>query len=282
LKIQPIYLAITGVLLVVVIFFFGKMNGPANGITKSEHANTTATTNNTSIIDFDAIIIKAKKSIAPATINQLDSLEKKLPSVSNQNEKIIILNNLIKIWQQEGSKIITANYANQLAELTKTPNDYAKAGNYLVIAFETAADSTLQKPLIDMAFITLQKAIKSDSNNIENLANMGACLMEGRNQVMDGVLILKDVVKKSPNHLKANFILAKFAVVSGQYDKAIIRLEKLISNYPTYTDAYLVLANAYASKGETLKAKQILQNCQRQTTDAQVKTELDQLIKQFN
>jgi lipopolysaccharide biosynthesis regulator YciM len=282
LKIQPIYLAIAGVLLVVVIFFFGKMNGPTNDITKSEHANKTATATNTSSIDFDAIILKAKKSIAPATINQLDSLEKKLPSASNQNEKIIILNNLIKIWQHEGSKIITANYANQLAELTQSPSDYAKAGNYLVIAFETAADSTLQKPLIDMAFGTLQKAIKADSNNIENFVNMGACLMEGRNQVMDGVLILKDVVKKSPNHLKANFILAKFAVVSGQYDKAIIRLEKLISNNPTYTDAYLVLANAYASKGEALKAKQTLQNCQRHTTDAQVKIELDQLIKQFN
>jgi lipopolysaccharide biosynthesis regulator YciM len=275
LKIKPIYLAIIGVLLVVIIFFFGKMNGPVSNTAQSEHANKPSTTNTNSSIDFNAIIVEAKKNIDVSKRKQIDSLENKLQVATNKDDKIISLNKLISAWQNAGSKIITADYANQLAELTNSPSDLAKAGNHLVLAFETVADSSLQKPLIDMAYNTLQKAIKADSNNLENFANLGACLMEGRNQVMDGVLILKDVVKKSPNHLKANFILAKFAVVSGQYDKAITRLEKLILNNPTYTDAYLVLANAYASKGETQKAKQTLQNCQQHTTDAQIKTELD-------
>ena len=140
----------------------------------------------------------------------------------------------------------------------------------------------MAKALSDDAFNTLQKAIELDTNNIDNKVNMAAMLMEGRKQVMDGVPILLSIVKKSPNHLKANFILAKFAVISGQNDKAIARLEKLITLYPDYTDAYLVMAKAYTAKGDMMKAKATLQTCQKHLKDAQAKAEVQQMIEKFN
>lgn len=282
MKLKPVYLIVAGVLLIAILFFFGKTNGPEKVNTDEGHTNAAQKASSESKIDFKPFITEAKKHIDINKLKQIDTLEKQLSAATEINQKIELTKNLTQAWKNAGSKIITAEYAKQLAFLTQQPQDYALAGDLLVTAFETAADTNLSKQLVDEAFSTLQKAIELDTNNIDNKVNMAACLMEGRNQIMDGVPILLEIVKKSPNHLKANFILAKFAVVSGQYDKAINRLEKLISNNPTYTDAYLVLANAYASKGEIPKAKATLQKCQQHTTDTQIKSEVDKLIKQFN
>jgi tetratricopeptide (TPR) repeat protein len=282
LKIKPLHLIVFGIALIAILFYLGKTKGTEKATAEEGHTNTTQKPAIENKIDFTAFIAQAKKNIDANKLKAIDTLEKQLAAQTDAAKKIELTHNLAEAWKNAGSKIITAEYARQFAELTQQPKDYAIAGDLLVTAFETAADTNLSKQLVDAAFGTLQKAIELDSSNIDNKVNMAACLMEGRNQIMDGVPILLEIVKKSPNHLKANFILAKFAVVSGQYDKAITRLEKLISNNPTYTDAYLVLANAYASKGEAKKAKATLQNCQQHSTDARMKTEIDKLIKQFN
>ncbi|MEY4875335.1 MAG: hypothetical protein RL708_484 [Bacteroidota bacterium] len=282
MNIKPFHLVLLGIALIALLFFFSKTKGPEKPIAEDGHTNSSTKNEAASTVDYNSFIAEAKKNISADKVRTIDSFEKQLANATSIDVKKEVTQQLITTWKAAGSKIITAEYAKQLAYLTQQPKDYAQAGDYLVIAFETAADSTLSKQLGNEAFEVLQKAIETDTTNIDNKVNMAACLMESRNQIMDGVPILLEIVKKSPNHLKANFILAKFAVVSGQYDKAITRLERLISNNPTYTDAYLVLANAYSSKGDAQKAKATLQKCQQQTTDVRVKTELNKLIKQFN
>jgi len=280
LKIKPIHLVITGLIAVALIYFFGKTTPPIaqqSAVMDSGHAgNQPQSTVN---IDLHEIEADAKKKLPNSTVQLIDSLNNQL---AKNPSDINVLKTLSQTWQKAGSKIIVAEYAHKIAEKTNKPADYALAGDKLVIAFENASDSNLSKSLADEAFDVLQHAIELDTNNIDNKVNLAAILMESRNQVMEGVPILKDAVKKMPEHLKANFILAKFAVVSGQYDKAITRLIMLNSKYPDYTDAYLVLAKAYTAKGEMMKAKATLQTCQKHLTDAQAKAEVQQMIEKFN
>ncbi len=280
MKIKPIHLIVGGAILVAAIYFFAKTTAPvktdfvAGGHPMPESKPTMA-------LDLSNIITQAKINLQPSQSKNIDSLSQQL-STANSAQKIILLKKLIAVWQQNGSKIISAEYTKQLAEATSQPSDFANAGAMLTDAFENAADSNMRKSLCDEAFSTLQRAIELDTNNIDNKVNMAALLMEGRGQVMDGVPILLGIVKKSPNNLKANFVLAKFAVVSGQFDKAIIRLKKIISLNPTYTDAYLTLANAYAQKGEMANAKATLQQCEQHLQDEKAKAEVKKLIEKFN
>ncbi len=278
MKIKPPYLVVAGLLLITVIYFLGRTTAPKkNETAMSGHVGMPV--QSVSAVDLEAIIAQAKNNLKPDKAIKIDSLTNQF---KNSNNKTVVLQQLINAWKLSGSKIITAEYAKQLAENTNNASDYATAGDLLVTAFENAADSTMAKALSDDAFNTLQKAIELDTNNIDNRVNMAATLMEGRKQIMDGVPILLEIVKKSPNHLKANFILAKFAVVSGQNDKAIARLDKIIALYPDYTDAYLVMAKAYTAKGEMMKAKATLQTCEKHLKDAQAKAEVQQMIEKFN
>ncbi len=280
MKIKPIHLVIGGAILVAAIYFFAKTTAPVKtDFVAGGHPMPEAKPAMT--LDLSNIIAQAKNNLQPSQSKMVDSLSQQL-STANAAEKIILLKKLIAVWQQNGSKIISAEYTKQLAEATSQPSDFANAGAMLTDAFENAADSNLRKSLCDEAFGTLQRAIELDTNNIDNKVNMAALLMEGKGQVMDGVPILLGIVKKSPNNLKANFVLAKFAVVSGQFDKAIIRLKKIISLNPTYTDAYLTLANAYAQKGEMANAKATLQQCEQHLQDEKAKAEVKKLIEKFN
>ena len=279
MKIKPLHLAIAGIALIAAICFLGKTTAPAK---KDElvggHVVPVAKPT-FEAINLNELTQKAKANLSKLNLQKIDSLTAQL---SSSNDKAAVLQKLINAWKAANSKIITALYAKQLAETTHQPIDYANAGAMLTDAFENCADSNLSKPLCEEAYNTLQQAIELDTNNIDNKVNLAAILMEGKNQVMGGVPILLSIVKKSPNHLKANFILAKFAVVSGQFDKAITRLEKIISLNPAYTDAYLVLANAYAQKGERVKAQSTLKQCQQHISDATAKAEINKLIEKFN
>ena len=51
-----------------------------------------------------------------------------------------------------------------------------------------------------------------------------------------------------------NLILGRLAVVSGQYDKATARLEKLIKTNPDNAEAYYNLAKALKAKGKKLES----------------------------
>jgi tetratricopeptide (TPR) repeat protein len=49
---------------------------------------------------------------------------------------------------------------------------------------------------------------------------------------MEGITILRDLVSKDPNNVDAQYFLGEFSVKSGQYDKALTRLEKVLELRP--------------------------------------------------
>jgi tetratricopeptide (TPR) repeat protein len=56
-------------------------------------------------------------------------------------------------------------------------------------------------------------------------------LVQGSNP-MEGITILRELVSKDPNNVDAQYFLGEFSVKSGQYDKAISRLEKVLELRP--------------------------------------------------
>jgi predicted Zn-dependent protease len=277
-KIKPVHLIVLGVILIGVIYFFGKMTSPVSkNQTADGHANSTQQA--ASGINLEQIIQQAKSNLSLSEQAKIDSLTDLMKKFSSNPSYI---KQLKDTWEKAGSKIITAEYAKQLAEMTQKPADFAEAGNLLVDAFENAADSSLVKPLSDDAFSTLQKAIELDTNNIDNKVNLAAVLMEARNNVMEGVQILLSVTKKFPEHLKANLILAKFATISGQYDKAIARANTVIKVAPQDVNGYMILSRALMAKGEMKEARNVLLKAEQNITDNQAKTEIEKIVQQIN
>ena len=98
---------------------------------------------------------------------------------------------------------------------------------------------------------------------------------------MQGISMLLDIVKKDPNNADAQLMLGKFAMMSGQFEKAIERLEKVVYLRPQSNDALFLLAMAHQNLGHKDKAIELLEKCSKNEKNPELRKEIEGYIKQL-
>jgi Flp pilus assembly protein TadD len=81
--------------------------------------------------------------------------------------------------------------------------------------------------------------------------------------------------------VEVNLLLGRLDIESGQLDKAVPRLEKLVKNSPSETEAYFYLGMAYKASGKTEKAIQTFEKCRKMVTDPDAQKQIDNIIQQL-
>jgi tetratricopeptide (TPR) repeat protein len=83
-----------------------------------------------------------------------------------------------------------------------------------------------------------------------------------------------------PDNETMNLTLGRLAVVSGQYDKAIARLEKLVKLYPDNAEGFLHLGEAYRAVGKKEEAIKAFEKCKSLLNNTEAKNQLNNIINQ--
>ena len=96
---------------------------------------------------------------------------------------------------------------------------------------------------------------------------------------MQGVSILLDIVHKDSTNIDALLLLGRFGIISGQYDKALARLEKILHLRPQNSEAMLLMAEAYNAQGNKTKAVEMLERCKKTVTAPEAKKEIEHYIE---
>ena len=144
----------------------------------------------------------------------------------------------------------------------------------------------LQVPVVKEQGTRVAKSIyddlvKKDPNNADYQIGLAGCYIEGLNDVMSGVNILKKVIEGEPKNIHANFQLGRLGIVSGQFDKAITRLEVVLEQDPKDIDALLYMAEAYISMNQNNNAVKYLQQAEPLITNVEVKEKINKYIKEL-
>ena len=66
---------------------------------------------------------------------------------------------------------------------------------------------------------------------------------------MQGITMLMEVLKVDPQNESALFNMGMLSIQSGQYDKAVERLDTLVKINPSHTQAQLVVGNCLDESG---------------------------------
>lgn len=272
MKIKPILLLAGSFILVIVLYFYLDTQAPKASMPAMAKRSG-------SLVDLEALTKSARAEIDARWLPSLDRLATELKA--GKRDEVSIYKDLALVWDSAGASIISAEYYNRIAQKTQREADYRQAADRLIDVMHRAADSSMAKALFEDAYTNARQAYELDSTSLDNQTNLGACVMEQGTEVMTGVKLLLGVVKKDPNHLKANFILAKFAVLSGQYEKAKARLEHLLSLDKHNINVYLLLAETYNRMGERSKAITTLRTCVLEIKDEKGKNEIKQYIEQL-
>jgi tetratricopeptide (TPR) repeat protein len=247
---------IIAILLLVGFLFTRQIKGlvkPKDEASKmpTEQATASSTTPQLTIEEVSAT---AKNLVSNATSKEISALESAYKGTSG-TEKTTQAKQLAQKWDDVEQAAPSAMYLEVVANNEPSLTNWLNAGTRFLKAFDNAAqDSLVQPVMLQKANAAFTKALAIDSTSSDARTGLGTTIVNGLGAPMQGIAMLLEVVKKDPKNLKANMQLGMFAIKSGQFDKAIIRFNDIITNIKATPDAYFYLATANENLGNNKEA----------------------------
>lgn len=154
------------------------------------------------------------------------------------------------------------------------------AGDHFYDLLPYIKDKSIRLFVAGRALALYTKAGALDTTAPGPKVKMAATYMDGLEQPMQGVMLLLDVIKKDSNQLDANLLLGKYGIISGQYGKAIARLEKVVSLQPENSEALFMLGEAYLNSGNRDKAIRCFEQSKKYVGTEELKEAIDRYIRE--
>lgn len=192
-------------------------------------------------------ILRGELDRAPDTLASIESYKK-----------------LSSKWYELGSYSMAGYYAEQVALSQNDAQSWSIAGTTYGIGSSRSAIDKERTYCRDKAIESLDKAIAEEPENVSYQLNKGVILAENplKGNPMKGVLILINLNKKFPENVPVMNNLAKFALQTGQTDRAMVRLTTALELEPNNRMSNCLMAELYSKTGDAQKAAQFAQRCE--------------------
>ena len=209
--------------------------------------------------DMVSVIKDATKTLTPAQASDIQSLTQK----GEETKDPSVLKQLSAAWHNAGHDEVAAHYAEQIAESEKTDEAWSIAGANYYLALQKSEDKSLRDFCVNQAAKAFQNAASLNPAKLEHRINLALCYTENppQDNPMKGILLLRELDAQNPDNVAVNSQLARLAIKTGQFDKAIARLEKTLTKEPNNGKLMCLLADAYSGANNP-KATEAIQKCQ--------------------
>jgi tetratricopeptide (TPR) repeat protein len=274
-------LAGAGLLLVSILFFFGRTIPNKKAISAAEEGKTTE-----KIFDVQQFIVQEKAKLSPEQTVFLSKLENSVSRGDVLSQQIKANEALANFWK-DSIKLYEAYafYTSSASKLVNSEKNLTFAARIFLENLRGEKDEAKLGWETKEAIDLFERAIKLNPNNDDLRIGLGSAYIYGKgrngnpNETMQGILELVNVVKKDSTNMKAQLMVGVGGLVSGQFDKAIVRLQKVVTAQPDNAEAVAYLAEAYAGKGNKAEAVKWYTVSKRLMNDPHYTEEVDARIK---
>ena len=264
--------------LIGLIYFFGSTKPPQNTTSKTaDHANTEAIS---ATFSFDSLKTVFLNQMNTKNASTITNLEKQLTNSTTALQSGVY-DTLVRLWKAADKLNMAAYYFGEKAKLENSEKNLNFAGQLHLDLMHEAPYQGLQIWEAKQAISCFDQSLQSNPNNDTVKMALASCFIQGVGETMKGVQILLGIVKEHPDHVPANILLGKMAVQSQQFDKAIVRLERLKTIEPKNTEVLYFLAEAYKGKGEKEKAIVLFEQCKKLVNNPAFSKDIDTYITSF-
>jgi tetratricopeptide (TPR) repeat protein len=183
----------------------------------------------------------------------VDSLE----MASLDEEKTELLEKLASLWYNQQRPLISAHYAEQLAQLNNSEEAWQIAGTSYLIAAQRLQIDREQEYAIQKSRQALEKALSFNAENIENRINLALSYVEmpEESNPMKGILMLVELNKQNPDNIPVLIQLGRLALGTNQMEKAVERLSRVIELDSNNRQAHCYLEEIYTKQGKLEEAE---------------------------
>jgi tetratricopeptide (TPR) repeat protein len=230
-------------------------------------------------LNAEALLKSAKSALTKEQLAQLDQLE--LGLKVNGEKDTAVLDQIGRFWDRQGIPAASAIWFEKKSDLQKTEKSFLDAAYRYFDSFKLAQDSGLKDLFVAKAISNYTKVLDLNPDNLDAKTDLGACYAEGTGEPMKGIMLLRDVVSKNPNHEMAQYNLGMLSVRSGQFDKAVERFKKVLEINPQRTQLYYYLGQIYLQEGDTTKALESYKSFIKKSEDYEAVSQVGQMVKEL-
>ncbi len=251
---KQLLLTAIGLVLVLLLLIFGTTIAPKG---KNEKSVISVI----KVFDIQKNIQEEKEHLSASKVINLNKLENNVTRSSINNQLIIKNIQIANFWKDSSHAFEPyIYYLSEAAKLDKSEKNLTFAAQLILNNLRGEQDESKLNWKTDLAINLFERGIELYPNNDDLKIGLGSCYVFGKGrtggaqETMKGIQQLLSVVRKDSNNMNAQMMLGVGGYVSGQYDKAISRLQKVIAVQPENIEAIAFLADTYAAKGNKEEA----------------------------
>jgi tetratricopeptide (TPR) repeat protein len=263
---------ISGAVCLVVALYFAP--------TKSENKEEKAVKESTiSAGTLKVLLDNAKQQIPTGALKVIEDLESEIKD-KNGTAANLVKDSLAQVWDNLQYRYIAAHYYEEIAVADPNEKNWINAAYRYFDSFKTLGDSVERGFAVKKAIDCYTKALDLNPSNLDVKTDLGVCYAQ-TSEPMKGIMLLREVIAKKPDHENAQLNLGFLSIQSRQFNKAIERFNRVLEINPSRTDVYLYIGETYIQSGDKKKAVENFEKYKSLSNDSTRIKEVDQYIDQL-
>jgi tetratricopeptide (TPR) repeat protein len=279
---QQLILIGSGVGLFCLIYFFGQTIPPKS--TTPPPAEAGAPGNKPETIDIKAILASSKEQLTPSQQAFVSQLESAVVRGDVKDQQIKVYKQLAAFWRDSAHLLLPyAYYSGMASKLENSEKSLTFAAHYFLEGLRQQPNPALKTWMAGEAKEMFEKALAINPNNDSTKIGLGSCYLFGNisENPMQGIQMIREVGDRDTTNMFAQFMLGLGGLQSGQFDKAIERLVKVVNVQPKNVEAVIALAESYERKGDKVNAVKWYEYSKQFFTEKEILQEIDARIAQL-
>jgi tetratricopeptide (TPR) repeat protein len=284
MKRQQIWVAGTGVLILLVLYFFGNTVPPHKKPDAAAGSASSASGNKS--IGLQDILSELEAHLTPAQLSYVNRLRQSVVRGDVVAQQLNADRQLARFWKDSVTDgfLLYAYYTGEAAKLENSEKSLSFAARKFLDGLQMQEDARLKGWMATEAKELFEKALSINGADDSAKVGLGASYIFGAEagdptEVMQGIQQILEVVRRDSTNMYAQFMLGVGGIESGQYDKAIERLTSVLRHEPGNVEALLLLAEADQRKGDKTAAVKNYQAAKKLVGNPEMVQAIDQQIK---
>lgn len=213
--------------------------------------------------DAGLLIRDATAQLDAARRAQVTQLELAVEQAGSDSLRAIQLEELASLWYELGRADISGIYAERIADLRNDAPSWALAGTTYMLCIQQRQEERIRRFCRDRALQAFEYALSLDPQDLNSRINRALVYVEmpPEGKPMEGIQMLLSLNEQYPDQPAVLLQLARLAIRTGQYERAVQRLKRVLEIAPDEQRAHCLMAEALTQMNRTTEAEAHAARC---------------------
>ncbi|MCX6318431.1 MAG: tetratricopeptide repeat protein [Bacteroidetes bacterium] len=274
---------LAGLVITGALFLFGRTVPEKKPVSPVAHSADDGHNHSPGIQAFsvDTMLMVARKRLSAQQVSRINLLENSITRGDLKDQQLHVFHQLARFWG-DSARIFEpyAWYTAEAARLENSEKSLTFAAQLFLDNLQSEETDAVRQWKALQAKDLFERSLKINPGNDSAQVGLGACYLFGgiSEMPMEGIQKIRKVVEKDSTNIYAQMTLVRGLLISGQYEKAINRLQTVNKLNPAYPDALLLLAEVYDQTGDKQNATLNYEKCLQLELAPEVKKAIQERI----